>query len=93
MFCSEVTFEFIYTGEISFEVNRIKGRGAAMYSKLTNCLMPFAAGSGEPGKEMVAMNVPQGRFQSRKSLPGTEFTVQRQHRHRDGRGNLMEGVY
>ena len=73
MFCSEVTFEFIHRAGVCFEVNCNKGRVTIRCSKLTDCLLPFAAGSSGWGMEMVTMNVPQGGFQAWKSLPGADL--------------------
>jgi len=90
MFCSEVTFEVTHTVGVAFEVNCIKARVAIRCSKLTDCLLPFAAGSGGRGMERLAANLPKGGFQAWESLPGAGFTAQSQHGRRDGRGNLTE---
>lgn len=50
MFCSGVTFEFIHRAGVCFEVKCNKGRVTIRRSKLTECLMPFAAGTGGWGE-------------------------------------------
>ncbi|TKJ83325.1 hypothetical protein EpCFBP13511_22940 [Erwinia persicina] len=88
MFCSEVTFGINDIPSVLFEVNGLYGRAAGNGSKLTDYLLYFAAGGGRLMSKEEAVNAAGGGFQACAGLPGAGMTVQRQHRHRDGRGYL-----
>ncbi len=90
LFCSEVTFGVNYKHAVPFEVKYIPARTPHGRSKLTEYLLYPPAGDGSLLAETMAMNAAGSEFQTCAGLPGAGLTVQRQHRHRDGRGYLRK---